>query len=37
MILAGGGALDAWTKGKGPEFREVYVFDPKAETVTRPR
>ncbi|HEY3788154.1 MAG TPA: hypothetical protein VGL71_04825 [Urbifossiella sp.] len=35
MILAGGGALDAWSKGKAPEFREVYAFDPKSETVTR--
>ena len=35
MIIAGGGALDAWQKGKALEFREVYAFDPKDETVKR--
>jgi hypothetical protein len=35
MLLAGGGPLDAWAKGKAPEFRELYAFDPKAETVRR--
>jgi hypothetical protein len=35
MIIAGGGALDAWAKGKALEFREVYAFDPKEETVKR--
>jgi hypothetical protein len=35
MLVVGGGALDAWTKGKAPEFRELYAFDPRAETVTR--
>jgi hypothetical protein len=35
MIIAGGGQLDAWQKGKAPEFREVYSFDPKEETVKR--
>jgi hypothetical protein len=35
MVLVGGGALDAWAKGKAPEFREVYAFDPKEETVKR--
>lgn len=35
MLLAGGGALDAWTKGEAPEFRELYAFDPQSETVKR--
>jgi hypothetical protein len=35
MLLAGGGQLDAWMKGKAPEFRDLYAFDPKAETVER--
>jgi hypothetical protein len=35
MLLAGGGALDAWMKGKAPEFRELYAFDPRTEKVTR--
>ena len=35
MLIAGGGALDAWQKGKAPEFREVFAFDPKEETVRR--
>jgi hypothetical protein len=33
--LASGGALDGWTKGKAPEYRELYAVDPKTETVTR--
>ena len=35
MILVGGGRLDAWQQGPAPEFREVFAFDPKAETVER--
>lgn len=35
LLLLGGGRLDAWQKGKAPEFRELYAFDPKAETVER--
>jgi hypothetical protein len=35
MLIAGGGPLDAWAKGKAPEFRELYAFDPKEETVSR--
>jgi hypothetical protein len=35
MLIVGGGRLDAWTKGKAPEFHELYAFDPKAEKVTR--
>ncbi len=35
MLLAGGGPLDGWKKGKAAEFRELYAFDPKAETVRR--
>jgi hypothetical protein len=35
MLVAGGGVLDAWMKGKAPEFRELYAFDPKAETIKR--
>jgi hypothetical protein len=35
MLIAGGGQLDAWMKGKAPEFRELYGFDPGTETVTR--
>jgi hypothetical protein len=35
MILVGGGPLDAWTKGKAPEFREVFAYDPKEESVSR--
>jgi hypothetical protein len=34
-LVVGGGALDAWTKGEAPEFRELYAFDPKTETVRR--
>jgi hypothetical protein len=33
MLLVGGGRLDAWQKGKAPEFRELYGFDPKGEEV----
>ena len=35
MLIVGGGQLDAWAKGKALEFRELYAFDPKAETVER--
>jgi hypothetical protein len=35
MLLLGGGRLDAWQKGAAPEFRELYAFDPKEETVER--
>jgi squalene-hopene/tetraprenyl-beta-curcumene cyclase len=35
MLIAGGGRLDAWTRGKAPEFHELYAFDPKTEKVTR--
>jgi hypothetical protein len=35
MLIVGGGRLDAWTKGKAPEFHELYAFDPKTEMVTR--
>jgi hypothetical protein len=35
MLLAGGGPLDAWAKGPAPEFRELYEFDPRAETIRR--
>ena len=35
MLLAGGGALDAWAKGEATEFRELYAFEPRSETVTR--
>jgi hypothetical protein len=35
VLLVGGGRLDAWQKGKAPEFRELYGFDPKGETVER--
>jgi hypothetical protein len=35
MLLLGGGRLDAWQKGNAPEFRELYAFDPKTETVER--
>src|SRR5262249_41312469 len=35
MLIAGAGALDAWKKGKAPEFRELYAFDPKTEEVKR--
>jgi hypothetical protein len=35
MLIAGGGQLDAWMKKPALEFRELYAFDPKAETVQR--
>ncbi len=35
MLLIGGGRLDAWQKGEAPSFRELYGFDPKAETVEK--
>ncbi len=35
MLIAGGGRLDAWQQGKALEFREVFAFDPKTETVKR--
>jgi hypothetical protein len=35
MLIAGGGPLDAWKKGKAPEFRELYAFDPKSEEVKK--
>jgi hypothetical protein len=35
MLLAGGGPLDAWRKGKASEFRELYAYDPKTETTKR--
>ncbi|HYT93274.1 MAG TPA: hypothetical protein VEL76_31435 [Gemmataceae bacterium] len=35
MLLLGGGRLDGWQKGKALEFRELYAFDPRAETVER--
>jgi hypothetical protein len=35
MLIAGGGTLDAWQKGKAPAFHELYAFDPKTETVQR--
>jgi hypothetical protein len=35
MLIAGGGALDAWKKGKASEFRELFAFDPKTETLRR--
>jgi hypothetical protein len=35
MLILGGGRLDAWMKGKAPEFQELYAFDPKTETVKR--
>jgi hypothetical protein len=35
MLIAGGGTLDAWLKGKAPAFHELYAFDPKTEAVQR--
>lgn len=35
MLIAGGGQLDGWAKGKAAEFRQLYAFDPKSETVRR--
>jgi hypothetical protein len=33
ILILGGGRLDAWTKGKASDFRELYAFDPRTETV----
>jgi hypothetical protein len=35
MLIVGGGPLDGWQKGKALEFRELYAFDPRTETVAR--
>ena len=35
MLLIGGGRLDAWQKGDAPEFRELYTFEPKTESIER--
>lgn len=35
MLLVGGGRLDAWMKGKAPEFHELYAFNPRTEMVER--
>jgi hypothetical protein len=35
MLLIGGGRLDAWQKGDAPEFRELFAFDPRTETIER--
>src|SRR5262249_54104605 len=35
MLIAGGGPLDGWAKGKAGAFRELYAFDPKAEELRR--
>jgi hypothetical protein len=35
LLILGGGQLDGWQKGKADEFRELYAFDPKEETVER--
>jgi hypothetical protein len=35
MLIAGGGPLDGWQKGEAAEFRELYAFDPTAESVER--
>jgi hypothetical protein len=35
MLILGGGALDAWRKGKATEFRELYAFDPRTEKVRK--
>src|SRR5262249_40870539 len=35
VLIVGGGPLDAWKKSKAAEFRELYAFDPKSETVRR--
>ena len=34
-MVGGGGGIDAWAKGRAPEYRELYAFDPKTETVRR--
>ncbi len=33
MLLIGGGRLDAWQKGEALEFRELFAFDPRTETI----
>lgn len=35
MLLLGGGRLDAWQKGEALEFRELYGFDPRTETIEK--
>ncbi len=35
MLLIGGGRLDAWQKGEAREFRELFGFDPKTETIEK--
>jgi hypothetical protein len=35
MLLLGGGRLDAWQKGDASEFREMFGFDPKTETIEK--
>ncbi len=35
VLILGGGPLDAWQKGRADEFRELYAFDPKEETVRK--
>jgi hypothetical protein len=35
MLIVGGGPLDGWTRGNALEFRELYAFDPRTESVTR--
>lgn len=35
LLLAGGGPLDTWKKKDAAEFRDLYAFDPQAETVER--
>jgi hypothetical protein len=35
LLILGGGPLDGWTKGRAGEFRELYAFDPKVETVEK--
>jgi hypothetical protein len=34
MLIVGGGPLDGWTK-KTADFRDLYFFDPRTETVSR--
>jgi hypothetical protein len=35
MLIVGGGPLDGWKKGKATDFRDLYAFDPKTQTVSR--
>jgi hypothetical protein len=35
MLLAGGGPLDAWKRGKAEVFHELYAFEPKTESVRK--